>query len=85
MFYGKLHEGCIAYSELGNQHSAELLDWLKSFCPRDFVAFNPRIGETNNIAKTHIEIVQQLTRQLHDWQEGVMNSLMEADYKQKGV
>ena len=39
--------------------------------------------ETNNIAKTHPEIVQQLTRQLHDWQEGVMNSLMEADYKQK--
>ena len=41
------------------------------------------IGETNNIAKKHPKIVQQLSKQLRHWQEGVMNSLMEADYKQK--
>jgi arylsulfatase A-like enzyme len=34
------------------------------------------LGETNNIAEAHPEIVQRLTRQLHHWQEGVMNSLM---------
>jgi arylsulfatase A-like enzyme len=38
------------------------------------------VGETNNLAETHPKIVQQLSRQLRNWQEGVMNSLMGSDY-----
>lgn len=39
------------------------------------------IGETNNLADSHPEIVDQLSGQLRDWQESVMNSLMERDYQ----
>jgi arylsulfatase A-like enzyme len=40
------------------------------------------LGEKNNIAKTHPDIVEQLSKQLRDWQGGVMNSLMGRDYKE---
>ena len=39
------------------------------------------IGEENNIAEAHPDVVEQLSKELHQWQEGVLNSLMEADYK----
>jgi arylsulfatase A-like enzyme len=38
-------------------------------------------GEKNNIAGAHPDIVEQLSKQLRDWQGGVMNSLMGRDYK----
>jgi len=40
------------------------------------------LGEKNNIAKTHPDIVEQLSKQLRDWQGGGMNSLMGRDYKE---
>ena len=39
------------------------------------------IGEENNIAEAHPDVVEQLSKELHQWQKGVLNSLMEADYK----
>tara|TARA_R110002096_G_scaffold3092_3_gene15743 strand:- start:234 stop:1742 length:1509 start_codon:yes stop_codon:yes gene_type:complete len=39
------------------------------------------IGETNNLADTHPDIVERLSRQLREWQESVMKSLMEQDYQ----
>lgn len=39
------------------------------------------IGETNNLADTHLDVVQRLSKQLREWQESVMKSLMEQDYK----
>ncbi|MFT5107552.1 MAG: arylsulfatase A-like enzyme [Pseudoalteromonas tetraodonis] len=39
------------------------------------------LGEKNNIAEAHPDIVEQLSKQLRDWQGGVMNSLMGRDYK----
>ena len=38
-------------------------------------------GEKDNLAKDHPKVVEQLSKQLRDWQGGVMNSLMERDYK----
>ena len=37
-------------------------------------------GEKNNLAPAHPEIVSRLSKQLRDWQGGVMNSLMGRDY-----
>ena len=39
------------------------------------------VGETNNIAEAHPDVVEQLSGELHQWQKGVLNSLMEGDYK----
>jgi hypothetical protein len=39
------------------------------------------IGEQNNLAEAHPDIVEQLSKQLRDWQGSVMNSLMGRDYK----
>lgn len=39
------------------------------------------IGETNNLAEAHPDIVKRLSRQLRSWQEDVMDSLMGQDYK----
>ena len=39
------------------------------------------IGEENNIAEAHPNVVEQLSKELHQCQKGVLNSLMEADYK----
>ena len=38
-------------------------------------------SEENNLAEVHPDIVQTLSKQLHDWQSSVLNSLMEQDYK----
>ena len=38
------------------------------------------VGETNNLADAHPELVVHLSTQLRRWQESVMNSLMEQDY-----
>jgi len=38
-------------------------------------------AESKNLAETHPEIVDRLSKQLRDWQDNVMNSLMERDYK----
>ena len=40
------------------------------------------LGEKNNIAEAHPDIVELLSKQLRDWQGGVMNSLMGRDYKE---
>jgi hypothetical protein len=40
------------------------------------------LGERNTLAEAHPDIVEQLSKQLRDWQGGVMNSLMGRDYKQ---
>lgn len=37
-------------------------------------------AESNNLAEAHPDIVQQLSEQLRNWQESVMNSLMGRDY-----
>ena len=39
------------------------------------------IGEQKNLAEVHPDIVEQLSKQLRDWQGSVMNSLMGRDYK----
>jgi len=39
------------------------------------------LGEKNNLAEAHPDIVEQLSKQLRDWQGSVMNSLMGRDYK----
>jgi hypothetical protein len=38
-------------------------------------------GETKNIASEHPELVIEMKNQLRKWQESVLNSLTEADYK----
>ncbi|NBU87180.1 MAG: N-acetylgalactosamine-6-sulfatase, partial [Verrucomicrobia bacterium] len=38
-------------------------------------------AETNNIAEAHPDVVEQLSSELHQWQKGVLNSLMEGDYQ----
>jgi arylsulfatase A-like enzyme len=38
-------------------------------------------GETNNLATSYPEIVEQMSRQLYNWQQSVLKSLSEADYK----
>ena len=38
-------------------------------------------AESKDLAETHPEIVDRLSKQLRDWQDNVMNSLMERDYK----
>ncbi|MDE0858719.1 MAG: hypothetical protein OSA93_01050 [Akkermansiaceae bacterium] len=40
------------------------------------------LGERNTLAEAHPDIVEQLSKQLHDWQGGVLNRLMGRDYKQ---
>ena len=37
-------------------------------------------SETNNLSAAHPDTVQRLSRQLRDWQGGVLNSLMGRDY-----
>ncbi|MDB4587480.1 hypothetical protein N9114_06985, partial [Akkermansiaceae bacterium] len=39
------------------------------------------LGEKNNLAEAHPDIVEKLSKQLRDWQGSVMNSLMGRDYK----
>ncbi len=38
-------------------------------------------GEKNSILGSHPEVAAKMERQLHDWQESVLNSLTGADYK----
>ena len=38
-------------------------------------------AENKNLAESKPAIVEQLKKDIRDWQESVLNSLMEADYK----
>jgi len=38
------------------------------------------VSETTNLAEAKPDIVRNLSKQLRDWQESVMNSLMGKDY-----
>ena len=38
-------------------------------------------AESNNLAKSQTALAKKLQLQLRDWQESVLNSLMEDDYK----
>ncbi len=42
-------------------------------------------GEKNNLAEDRPDIVQTLSKQLHDWQGSVLNSLMGRDYEDTGT
>ena len=39
------------------------------------------LAEENNLAESKPEVVEQMSKQLRKWQEDVLNSLMEQDYK----
>ena len=43
------------------------------------------VGETNNLADTRPDLVGPLSTQLRQWQESVLNSLMERDYERPEI